>query len=46
MFLLQNGVPFDVAFGWDDVMRAAACIVASELNGKIFNWSLMKFTEP
>jgi hypothetical protein len=38
-----NGVPFDVAFGLDDVTRAAFAIVFSEFNGGEFDWDQMQF---
>ena len=46
MWLVRSGVPFDVAFGMDETMRAAFCIVFSEMDGNKFNWSSMEFEEP
>lgn len=47
MFLVEHNVPFDVAFGVDDIMRTAMCIVSSELStGSKFNWNSMRFDEP
>lgn len=43
LWLVKNGVPFDVAFQLDDVTRAAWCITFSEMDGARFNWSSIKF---
>ena len=45
LWLVRNGIPFDVAFGVDDVTRAAWCIVFSEMEGNRFDWSRMQFEE-
>ena len=45
LWLIRNGIPFDVAFGVDDVTRAAWCIVFSEMEGRTFDWSAMRFKE-
>ena len=46
MFLVDHGVPFDVAFASDDNTRAAMCIVISEQNGREFDWNRMAFRDP
>lgn len=43
LWLVRNGVPFDVAFALDDVSRAGWCIVFSEMEGAKFNWHTMSF---
>lgn len=43
--LAKNGVPFDVAFGLEEVTRAAWAIILSEMVGSKFNWNLMRFEE-
>jgi len=43
LWLVRNGVPFDVAFALDDLTRAAWSIVFSEMEGNKFDWALMKF---
>lgn len=40
---MKNGVPFDVAFGMDDVMRQAAHIMFAEFEGAKFNIDAMAF---
>jgi hypothetical protein len=40
-----RGFSEDVAFGLSRTMRAAFCIIASELDGRKFNWSSMSFEE-
>jgi hypothetical protein len=42
---VRSGVPFDIAFGMDEAMRAAFCIVFSEMEGRVFDWSSMRFKE-
>jgi len=43
---VRSGVPFDVAFGIDEVTRTAWVIVMSEFeSGKKFNWRQMAFDE-
>jgi hypothetical protein len=43
LWLVRNGIPFDVAFGVDDVTRAAWSIVFSEMEGNTFDWNRMEF---
>jgi uncharacterized protein len=46
LWLIRNGVPFDVAFSLNDTTRAAWSIIFSEMNGAKFNWDNMQFEEP
>ncbi len=46
LWLVKNGVPFDVAFGVDDVTRAAWSIIFSEMEGAKFNTRTMQFEDP
>jgi len=45
LWLVKNGVPFDVAFSIDDITREAWAIMFSEMEGRTFNWSAMRFEE-
>lgn len=45
LWLVKNGIPFDVAFGIDDVTRAAWCIVFSEMEGNTFDFNTMAFKD-
>lgn len=45
LFLIKNGIPFDVAFAIDDVTRAAWSIIFSEMNGAKFNFNTMQFED-
>lgn len=42
---MKNGIPFDVAFGLNDVTRAAFAISFSEMEGNEFDWTTMSFKE-
>jgi len=46
LWLVKNGVPFDVAFSLDDLERTAYAIAFSEMEGAKFNWDSMRFEEP
>lgn len=53
MWLVRNGVPFDVAFRtapgefrMGDATRRALCVICGEFEGRRFNWSSMKFEDP
>jgi hypothetical protein len=46
LFLVRNGVPFDVAFSLDSDMRLAWCVVIGELEGRVFNWPAMRWEPP
>jgi hypothetical protein len=45
LWLVKNGIPFDVAFNLDDATRAAWSIIFSEFEGAQFNWQDMRFEE-
>lgn len=45
LWLVKNGIPFDVAFSLDDLTRAAWCITYSEMEGSAFDWDAMKFKD-
>lgn len=45
MWLVHNGVPFDVAFSVDDTMRHAMAIKCSEFHGAEFDLNTMSFKE-
>jgi hypothetical protein len=45
LWLVRNGIPFDVAFQLDDLTRTAWCIVFSEMEGNEFDWNTMQFKE-
>lgn len=40
---MKNHVPFDVAFEMDPITRGAFSIVFSEMEGAVFDWSIMQF---
>lgn len=46
MWLVRNGVPFDVAFQLDDNTRTAFAIIFSGFEGAKFNWNRMVFEDP
>lgn len=46
MWLVHNGVPFDLAFQLDEMTRAAFAIVFSGFHGAKFNWNTMRFEDP
>lgn len=46
LWLVRNGIPFDIAFGLDEKKRTAWAIVFSEFeSGKTYNWNTMDFEE-
>lgn len=45
VFLVSKNVPIDIAFGMDDVTRAAWCIILSEQDGAEFDIDAMQFKE-
>jgi len=45
LWLVRSGVPFDLAFGMDDITRTAYCIMFSEMEGRTFDWSSMRFKD-
>ncbi len=47
MYLVTNGVPFDVAFSLDDPMRIGLTIIIAEnSSGQKFNFKSLKYEEP
>ncbi|GBQ87308.1 hypothetical protein AA23498_0101 [Acetobacter nitrogenifigens DSM 23921 = NBRC 105050] len=38
MGLLRANVPYDVICTWDPRLRAAALVVAGQLDGGVYNW--------
>lgn len=45
LWLVKNGVPWDVANNLDKSFRDGFCIIFSEIEGQKFNWNLMRFEE-
>ena len=45
LWLVSQGVPFDVAFELDPMKRAAYSIIFSEIQGARFNFATMQFDE-
>jgi hypothetical protein len=44
LWLVSNGVPFDVAYGVDDIRRVAMSIIFSEIQGsEKFDFNTMSF---
>jgi len=43
MYLVRNGVPWDVAESWSDDERLAAAIVAGEFDGSSWDWDRMRW---
>lgn len=46
LWLVHNGIPFDVAFSVGDIDRTAMAIVFSQFHGNIWNWDTMRFDPP
>jgi hypothetical protein len=46
LWLVKNGVPWDVAEAMDDDERLAACIVFGRFEGNRWNWDTMAFEKP
>lgn len=38
LFLVKNGIPFDVAFSLDSTERLAWVVIFGQLNGLSYNW--------
>lgn len=43
LWLVHNGVPFDLAFSLDDRTRVGFAIVFSQFHGHVFDWDRMRF---
>lgn len=46
LWLVHNGVPFEVAFKMGELDRAAFAIIFSQFQGGEFDWDRMAFKEP
>ncbi len=46
LFLVKNGIPFDVAFSLDPVERLAWVVIFGEFNGLTFNWDSQSWDRP
>jgi hypothetical protein len=42
---MRYGVDFDLAFGLDEITRAAWCIIVCEQEGGKFDWNRMRFED-
>lgn len=45
LYLLTQGVPFDVAFSLDPTMRLAWCVILGEIAGGEFSWARMAWEQ-
>lgn len=45
LWLVKNGIPFDVAFALGDIERAAFAIIFSEQEGAEFDFNTMRFKD-
>jgi len=45
LYLVRNGVPFDVAFSLPADERLAWVVVFGELDGREFDWRAMRWRE-
>ena len=45
LFLVKNGVPFDVAFSLDDEERSAWAIIFCQFEGNKFDWTRGRWAE-
>jgi len=46
LFLVMNGVPFDVAFSLDDDERLAYVVIIGTLKGLRYNWAARRWEDP
>jgi hypothetical protein len=46
LWLVHNGVPFDLAFQLDEMTRTAFSIIFSQFHGGKFDWGSMRFVDP
>jgi len=44
LYLVRDGVPFDVAFSLDAAERTAWIVVLGELEGLAWDWGAMRWT--
>jgi len=45
LYLVKNGVPFDVAFGWPEDWALGAYVILGEFEGGEFDWREMKWAK-
>jgi hypothetical protein len=45
MILAKVGIPFDTALRLPDEFRLGFCIIAGELEGNQFDWTMMRFKQ-
>ena len=45
LFLIKNGIPFDVAFSLDAELRSAMCLRFSIFAGKVFDRETMQLRD-
>jgi hypothetical protein len=43
LWLVKNGVPYDVAFQMDHAERMAHCVVFGELEGNEYDWTALRW---
>ena len=43
LYLIRNGVPFDVAFSLEQAERTAWIVVMGELDGREWDWGAMQW---
>ncbi len=46
LYLVHNGVPFDVAFSLDKHERLHWVVAIGTLNGRDFDWSAQRWVRP
>lgn len=46
LYLVRNGVPFDVAFSLTGRERLAWVVIMGTIDGRVFDWSIEKWREP
>jgi hypothetical protein len=46
LYLVRNGVPFDVAFSLSALERSAYVITIGALDGHVFDWSTLSWARP
>ena len=45
LWLVRNGIPFDVAFSLDEDERRAWIVALGELDGRTWDWGAMRWTD-
>ena len=45
LFLVRNGIPYDVAFSLNANMRYAWCVIFQRFDNKKFNFKTMQFED-